>query len=206
MPDWIRLLDKARVSSKSTQRYIDASSDKLSMEQRAICEGVLQHHIDDDLFHNNPLFLSLNLDLARSLRDHLMGDPSNFESNGSMRSHFVAHIAIELLLDGYLIEQEPQRIARYYQVVDQLDSHTIAATIEKITERPLEKLPSLIRRFAAERFLYDYVDDQRLLRRMNQVMRRVSLPLLPDRTCHWLREVRLRIYSHANELLLANSD
>jgi hypothetical protein len=205
MPDWIRLIDKARVSSKSTQRFIDANSSNLSVEQRAICEGVLQHHTDDDLFHSNPVFMSLNLEFAQNLRDHLAGDPSNLEANGSMRSHFVAHIAIELLLDGYLIEQEPQQISKYYRVVDQLDSSVIAATIEKITKRSLEKLPTLIRRFAVERFLYDYLDDQRLLRRMNQVMRRVSLPQLPEKTRHWLYDIRSRIYAQANQLLWADS-
>jgi hypothetical protein len=201
MPDWIRLLDRARVSSKSTQRFIEECSSELSVEQRAICDGVLQHHADDDWFHSNSVFMSLNLEFAGTLREQLKGHPSNFEANGSMRSHFVAHIAIEMLLDGHLIEQEPSRIAEYYRVVEQLDYATIAATVERIAKRPLEKLPTLIRRFAVERFLYDYLDDHRLLRRLNQVMRRVSLPQLPEMTTEWLGEVRWRTYKHSSELL-----
>ncbi len=201
MPDWIRLLDRARVSSKSTQRFIEDCTSELSVEQRAICDGVLQHHADDDWFHSNAVFMSLNLEFARILREQLKDDPSNLEANGSMRSHFVAHVAIELLLDGYLIEQEPGRIAEYYRVVEQLDYSTVVATVERIAKRPLEKLPTLIRRFAVERFLYDYLNDRRLLRRLNQVMRRVSLPQLPETTIDWLREIRARIYEQAPTLL-----
>jgi hypothetical protein len=54
---------------------------------------------------------------------------------------------------------------------------------------------------AVEWFLSDYLNDRRLLRRLNQVMRRVPLPQLPDATTDWFREVRARTYEQAPTLL-----
>ncbi len=50
-------------------------------------------------------------------------------------------------------------------------------------------LAFFIPRFSAERFLYDYVEDGKLLFRRNGVMRRVRLPVLPSslvQTCSGL--------------------
>jgi hypothetical protein len=50
--------------------------------------------------------------------------------------------------------------------------------------------------FSRERFLFDYLDDGKLLFRLNQVMRRVGLPVLPaslaDLLAELRRDVRLR--------------
>ncbi len=50
-----------------------------------------------------------------------------------------------------------------------------------MTTGPTERLPDMIQLFCRERFLYDYLDDAKLLTRLNRVMRRVRLPELPHR-------------------------
>ena len=47
--------------------------------------------------------------------------------------------------------------------------------------RPAVRLAGMIPLFARERFLSDYADDAKLCYRLNQVMRRVRLPALPER-------------------------
>ena len=45
-----------------------------------------------------------------------------------------------------------------------------------MTTGPVPTLERMIPLFCAERFLYDYLDDAKLLSRLNRVMRRVKLP------------------------------
>jgi hypothetical protein len=51
--------------------------------------------------------------------------------------------------------------------------------------------------------LWDYADDGKLWRRLNQVMRRVGLPPLPESIRDLLPEARRLVASRAVELLAA---
>jgi hypothetical protein len=62
-------------------------------------------------------------------------------------------------------------------------------------------LAGIIDRFRLVRFLYDYVDDDRLTFRLNQVMRRVGLSELPASFAAVLPPTRRLVHRHAAELL-----
>jgi hypothetical protein len=82
--------------------------------------------------------------------------------------------------------------------------HDAAATsraIDRLATRPTRRLAELIPRFAAERFLYDYLEDGKLLTRLNHVMRRVGLPLLPASFVELLPAMRQRVRERRVELL-----
>jgi hypothetical protein len=49
--------------------------------------------------------------------------------------------------------------------------------------------------------LYDYTEDAKLLIRLNQVMRRVRLPQLPDTLAEQFPEARRRVKARRDELL-----
>ena len=49
--------------------------------------------------------------------------------------------------------------------------------------------------------MYDYLDDGKLLSRLNQVMRRVKLPPLPPALLPFLPEARQRVSERRDELL-----
>ena len=70
-----------------------------------------------------------------------------------------------------------------------------------MTARKADRLAWLIGRFSEERFLSDYSNDAKLVVRLNQVMRRVKLPSLPDSFCKVLPGARQQIRSRMNELL-----
>ncbi|MCB9940019.1 MAG: hypothetical protein H6823_17405, partial [Planctomycetaceae bacterium] len=55
---------------------------------------------------------------------------------------------------------------------------------------------------SAERFLYDYAEDGKLLFRLNNVMRRVRLPALPQDLTKFFPEAR-RLVRHRSAELLA---
>jgi hypothetical protein len=199
MPDWLRVVDRrARARSKTVSNFLERHKDHCNPMTLALCHGILQHHADDDWFHNTPTFLRLNLQFAKELRA-LLGD------DASMRAGFVGHIAIELLLDAVLIERSPGDLALYYRVLEGLDLALVEITLGQILGRPIENVEKLIRRFAIERFMYDYLEDERLLRRLNQVMARVNLAPLPNSILNWLPKARREVFQQVDGLLNGSS-
>jgi hypothetical protein len=195
LPDWIRVVEKRqRISSKAAKKYLDEHTKNLPFAEQQLCRGILQHHFDDHWFHQTSTFHQLNYQFSQELQ-RLLG------ADSSMRPNFVGHIAIELLLDALLIEQAPEKLRRFYRLVESLDRDWVQSTVEKILNKPVAKLSRWIRRFAVERFLYDYLDNRRLLIRLNQIMKRVNLPPLPPTTVLWLADARIEVLRNQRQLL-----
>jgi hypothetical protein len=97
-----------------------------------------------------------------------------------LRPAFLGHLLVEVLLDASLIADAPVRLNDYYRVLDSVDPGRVQEKVNRMAPRPAERLAEMIRGFCRERVLWDYLDDAKLLRRLNQVMRRVRLAELPD--------------------------
>ena len=63
------------------------------------------------------------------------------------------------------------------------------------------RLAAFIPMFSGERFLWDYLDDGKLMVRLNQVMRRVKLPALPADFARLLPAARRLVAERQAELL-----
>ncbi len=191
IPDWMNVVDrKARLRSKQAALFVSDEDPQLA----SVAAGVVQHHHDDDWFHRTRAFVELNLQLLTEIRQCL-------EADTTMRPRFLAHILVELLLDAALIEDDPPLLDRYYAVMDSVDGQMVQDAFNRMSPRPVSELATFIGLFSAERFLYDYTDDGKLLRRLNQVMRRVQLPLLPGQTCDLLKTVRPLVRERKEDLL-----
>jgi len=191
IPDWMNVVDrKARLRSKQAAPFVNDEDPLLA----AVAAGVVQHHHDDNWFHQTRAFVELNLQLLTEIRQCLVADTT-------MRPRFLAHILVELLLDAALIEEDPPLLDRYYEVMDSMDGQLVQAAFNRMSSRPVSELGKFIDLFSAERFLYDYTDDGKLLGRLNQVMRRVKLPLLPDETCDLLKTVWPLVRNRKEDLL-----
>ena len=75
------------------------------------------------------------------------------------------------------------------------------STSPAVLRRPTHAVEAMIPRFIAERFLYDYLDDGKLLTRLNHVMRRVGLPQLPEHLVEAFPAMRRQVVNRMNELL-----
>jgi hypothetical protein len=183
LPDWLSVVDRhARVTSKSAQRFVDHDDAVLV----AVARGAIQHHRDDDWFHRTPAFLHLNLELSRAIRALLVGDEG-------FRPSFLGHILVEILLDAVLIEEAPSALAEYYRLLDSLNANSVCQAVNRMSTRPVPQLEAFIPLFSAERFLYDYADDGKLLGRLNRVLRRVGLPEVGDNFRDILQLARRRV-------------
>ena len=176
VPDWLSVIDrKIRARGKLAAQYVDSDD----IELRQVSEGVIRHIEDDRWFHGTQAFIETNMRLAVQLRDLLPGD-------AGFRPTFVGHILIEMLLDAFWIRDNTSIAEDYYRTIKECDSATVQRCVNQITGKPTDRLAEVIDRFAEVRFLYDYLDNAKLLMRLNQVMKRVGLAELPSAVGDWL--------------------
>ncbi|NIL96871.1 MAG: hypothetical protein GTO53_13165 [Planctomycetales bacterium] len=191
LPDWLNVVArKVRVRRRHAAPFEADSQAPLA----AIARGVLQHHHDDAWFHRTPAFAQLSLEMTVRVREALPGDEG-------MRVFFLGHILVELLLDAELAGQDPQLLPRYYQALARVDPGEVAGAVRRMSGWGAEPLAELIPRFIAERFLWDYADDDKLLWRLNQVMQRVRLSPLPHRLTEIFPAARLAVSRQTTQLL-----
>jgi hypothetical protein len=170
VPDWLAVADRSvRLRSKHAEALLHDADPCVA----DVAAGVLQHLRDDAQFHSTRTFAETSLELTVVVRDSLGGE-------SGLRPAFLGHLLLELLLDAALVADEPGRLVEYGRVLDTLDPRRVEAAVNHIAPRATERLAAFIRLFRREDVLWDYLEDGRLLARLNQVMRRVRLERLPD--------------------------
>lgn len=191
VPDWLGLTrPRIRCRARHASPWIDHDDPLVA----AIARGVMRHHADDDWFHQTEAFGDLSMALAREVR-RVTGDADG------MRPGFLGHILVELLLDATLLEEQPAALDRYYDALASIDATVVADAVSEISAVDASQLAIIIQRFVEIRFLFDYADDRLLLMRLNQVMRRVRLPQLPEQLTEILPAARKAVAARRHELL-----
>jgi hypothetical protein len=191
VPDWLAVIDrKVRARGSVASKLLDDQDWRV----RDVAAGIVRHHEDDRWFHGSRAFAELNLEFAVELRDLLIGD-------AGFRPSFVGHILVEILIDADLIAEDRGLADRYYAAIGQSSAAIVQQTVNRVASVPTERLTILVPHFIAERFLYDYVQNDKLLFRLNQVMKRVRLPPLPSHLTSWLESARQRVANRRDELL-----
>lgn len=191
VPDWLCVADRpVRARAKHAVEFIDDADP----QTRALACGIVQHHRDDARFHDTRAFVELSLQFAAEIRAALAGDEG-------FRPGFLGHILVELLLDGALIEEAPHQLETYYRQIASVDPSVIQASVNRLATRPTDRLAWFIMAFSRERFLWDYLDDGKLVWRLNQVMQRVGLPQLPMTIAELIPAMRMAVRKRRLELL-----
>lgn len=191
VPDWLSVVDRRiRARGKLARVFLDSDDNEL----RLVALGVIRHIEDDRWFHSTQAFVETNLRLAVELRELLPGD-------AGFRPTFVGHVLIEMFLDAYWIRDDRAYCEEYYGALRSIPPSTIERCVNAITGKPTDKLVSTIERFLDAQFLYDYLDHDKLFMRLNQVMKRVGLTLLPVEVLQWLPEADKLVESRRQRLL-----
>ncbi len=191
VPDWLSAADrKMRLRSKHVEPFCD-DADPLVAETTA---GILQHLRDDAQFHETRAFAESTLELTVRTRDALGGETG-------LRPAFLGHLLVEVLLDAVLISESPGRLTEYYRTLDRVDAGRIEAAVNRMTPRTTGRLAFFIELFRRERVLWDYLEDDKLMVRLNQVMRRVQLDVLPEAFAAILPAARKLVIQRKDALL-----
>lgn len=191
LPDWMSIVDR---KNRPRRQYALPVITHADPRIAATASGCVQHHADDDRFHQQPAFVTLSTQFAVGLRSLLPAGMGH-------QAGFVGHISVELLLDAVLIERDPRLLDAYYRTLAEVDPHVVQQAANTICRRPVTRLVELLPRFIDARFLASYSHDRTLLASLNGVMSRVALPPLPDSLIDWLGEARRQVRTAADQLL-----
>lgn len=193
VPDWLTVADRpVRVRVKHAEPFADDPDRPTA----SVARGVIQHVRDDACFHQTRAFAELSLELSAAVRDLLGEDPG-------FRAAFLGHLLVEVLLDASLIAEDTARLEAYYRTIDSVDPRVIEEAVNRMAPRKTTRLALMISRFSEARILWDYLEDAKLLKRLNQVMHRAKLAQLPDHFVDLLPEARRRVDDRKAELLEA---
>jgi hypothetical protein len=194
VPDWLMVADRqVRLRVKHVEPFA-ADTDPVTS---AVAGGVLDHLNEDARFHTTRTFAELLWQFTVTVRDAL-------DDQYGLRPSFLGHLLVEVLLDAALIEEKPHLLERYYQLLHEIDPMQVQAVVNRMAPRRTERLAIMIEEFRRQRVLWDYLQDDKLLMRLNQVMQRVKLPLLPAEFAEIFPQARQLVESRKNELLLSN--
>lgn len=191
-PDWLSVADRAvRLRPRRVLPFADGSD----RPQAQFAAGVLQHLRDDERFHRLPSFIEVSGELMVLFRQLL-------HPHDGFRPGFLGHIVTEMLIDAVLIERNPDTLRAYYAALNDIDPMLVERSVNRMSKKTTERLGALIPLFCHEGFLWDYLDSERFLHRLNQVMRRVKLEQLPSATVRTLDEAREVVRRRIDDLVL----
>lgn len=190
-PDWLSVADRrVRLRERAVHPFVEHDDHHLA----EFAAGVMQHLDDDRWFHKSRGFFDVTGEVAALFREHA-GKDDRF------RASFLGHIVTEMLLDDVLREHYPVLLDEYYEAVGQMDPAFIEESVNRMARGQTQRLSRFVGLFVRERFLYDYADPERLLYRLNQVMRRVKLSPLPESNIVVLTAGRAIVSERRLELL-----
>ncbi|HUT88363.1 MAG TPA: hypothetical protein VMY37_02605 [Thermoguttaceae bacterium] len=191
VPDWLSVADRGVRVRRKHAEPLAKDPDGVTA---SVARGVIQHIRDDARFHESRCFVELSIELAGRFRE-VLDEPSGY------RPSFLGHLLGEVLLDASLIAEAPAKLEEYCRVLDSVDGRQVEEAVNRMATRPTDRLAGMISRFCGERILWDYLEDVRLLGRLNQVMRRVGFAELPDGFRDVLPEAREQVSRRTAELL-----
>jgi hypothetical protein len=191
IPDWLSVVDRdVRLRPKNVEP-LAVHPDRVTA---AVARGLLQHFRDDAQFHRTRAFAETSLALSAEIRNVLAGE------NG-FRPAFLGHVLVEVLLDWSLAEDNPGSLEAYYRILDSLDAGVVQKAVNLMSPRGTDRLAPMIFLFCRERILWDYGQDDKLMLRMNQVMRRVGFAPLAEGVRELLPAARQLVCCRRDELL-----
>jgi hypothetical protein len=191
VPDWLMVADRqARLRSRHVKPFQQDTDPCLA----AVAGGILQHLRDDAHFHGSRAFAETSLELTVRARDVLQAETG-------LRPAFLGHLLVEMLLDDALIREQPQQLTEYYRILGGIDPGRIEAAVNRMLPQPTQRLATFAHLFCREQILWNYREDDKLLWRLNQIMRRVRLAPLPGEFAALLPAARKLVGGRKEALL-----
>jgi hypothetical protein len=190
LPDWLGASDRG---CRLRRERIVINGDPRAA---ALARGILRHLDDDSWFHATEAFQRTESAMRTLLRDAQGAAPHP-------RTWFFAHVLVEMLLDRFLIQRDPVRLDAYYGAVDAIDAAALPGMIDAWTVGEPDRLPEYVEAFREWRYLYGYLEDDALFRRLGGLARRVGLDPLPSDVRAVLPEAAALVEARVDDLMRA---
>lgn len=149
--------------------FLQIDNNKFDPLELEILHGIDIHYADDKTFHSSDYFKQFNARIDEELK-------ANEVTNLLHRKFLVSHILFELLIDHWIINQEPSIVSEVYQIVDDLDSVILDRFLSKIIAKTEEIniLLTAYERFRSRRFLNFYAEESNLVKALHRVTEKIS--------------------------------
>ncbi|MFZ4261093.1 hypothetical protein ACFRAE_03565 [Sphingobacterium sp. HJSM2_6] len=161
LPDLLKNVDKSYTFHPQKSEEILFANPKT----RQISEGWYRHVEVDKLFHGSEFFLEHCHQLRLQLQKPLAGLP--------IRPSFMAHIAIELLLDHLLIEQELVNVSRLYEHLEHADRNSIRSYLKTIAVPDIEAFMKFYEDFISWKYIFEYKDINAISKPLFNIAKRI---------------------------------
>ncbi|ASV76378.1 hypothetical protein THTE_3777 [Thermogutta terrifontis] len=192
LPDWLSVVNRRL---RFRPQRLDPAALHADQNISELMAGIKQHLEDDSRFHNCEAFSRCLVAVLQEVRPFLNGV--------GIPPVFLSHLLVEVLLDAQLVRTRQADVSRYYADLESVDPDWTEWATGEILGQSVSGLAHFIRLFCRERILFDYADNMSLLRRLNQVMRRLRLPNLSDSFQEAVEASRPIVTAHTEELLRA---
>jgi len=146
LPDLLKNVDKTY--SIQIQKYEEHLG--FHPQANAITVGWKRHVEVDKIFHNTDFFYEHTHRLRKELEPIVADLP--------IRASFLAHIALELLLDHILIEQNLVSVTRLYEHLENSNKGIVTNYLHVFETVDVDKFFKYYDRFVASKYIYDYGD------------------------------------------------
>ncbi len=157
--------------------------------------GIALHHRTDRVFHASSLFVALCRDARRALLARGLGRG---------HAHAVGHVGVELLLDGWLVEQ-PKARETYAAALRSGRHRELGQQIRWLDEEGCERWRRLHRRLEAHGTPDDYRDPALVASRIERILRDRPRLVLDARrteiTTRYLPELQQAVHALAAPLI-----
>ena len=163
MPDLVRIFLNGKHIFPSR---IDESSciDKV----KELNQGAKRHLEQDKVFHDSAYFREM-MDFSKEVFKH------NEVNRQIPKSWFLAHIALELILDRYLIKNVDGIVDDFYTNLDKVEDQHIHSFLKVHDLREAEKFMEKLKWFIEVQYLHTYANDDHLLFALNKIYQRAGL-------------------------------
>ena len=147
---------------------------KLTDQQQlnALTAGVRRHHLVDGYFHES-LFFATN---TAAITERLLAE--NF-SCFNKRLYAISHVLLELLLDRKILTENRDYCDEMYAMLESVEHSAISALVAlNTTNGQASGVGQHFKVFTEHKFVYDYIEDARLIGIMNGINTRLGNPAM----------------------------
>lgn len=161
LPDLLKNVDKSYIFHP--QKFEEQLfAHPLTME---ISEGWYRHVEVDKIFHSSEFFLNHCHHLRRKLDPVLEGTP--------IRGTFMAHIAVELMLDHLLIKHQLVNVSRLYEHLENVHRPIMKNYLKTIGVEDIDGFVAFYDKFLAWKYIFDYKDLDQISKPLINISKRI---------------------------------
>lgn len=135
--------------------------------------GARFHFAADRQFHANAAFVECVAQATAQLKAATFAQPPR-------RLFFVAHIVVELALDGVLVQNEPETVADLYEMLARVSPEAVVQEAERTFDEPTPELGDALRWFTEARPIENYKTAEGLAETMFRIGRRAGVENFAD--------------------------